>query len=147
MRKLILLLLVLIPFTGIGQKLAEISFSNEDKAIGLNYIDLSNHFVIGAESGLYRYDRARIEHQKYKAGFVLIQRKILNDNSDLIWTASICYNHYKELYNYDQVKKMPMISCEFGFRAELTKFIYAGANFDIVHGTGGFNLGFRIFNK
>lgn len=145
MRKLILLLLVLIPFAGMNQKIAEVSISNKDYAVGLSYVDLSNHFIVGAESGLYRYTMARIKHQKYKAGYVLIQKEILYNKNDLIWTASICYNHYKEIYNYGKVKKLPMISCEFGFRAELTKFIYTGAHFDPIHGAGGFNVGFVIF--
>ena len=48
------------------------------------------------------------------------------------------------IYNFDHVKKLHRVSFEIGFRADFTKRIWIGANFDIVHGTGGFNIAYLI---
>lgn len=144
MKNLIFGLILFVPLIGTSQKLAEISFSNEDNAIGLNYIDTGNNFVIGAEKGIYEYDRAKIEHQKYKIGYSTMFENILNGDNNLITTASICYNEYKVIYNLDQVKRMPKISFQLGFRSDFTDRIWIGANWDIVQCTGGFNIAFLI---
>jgi hypothetical protein len=145
MKNLITLIIALLPIIGNGQKLIEVSLNNEDKAIGLNYIDAGNHFIIGAESGLFKYGYAKVEHQKYKIGYSLMFGEMLDGYNTLILTASPCYNKYNVIYNDDHIKRMPKWSFEISARTNLTDRIYMGIQCDIIRCTGGFNLGFLIF--
>ena len=145
MKKLITLIIILLPLIGISQKLVELSLSNEDKAIGISYIDSDNHFIIGVENGTYKYDRSKVDHQKYKLGYSLLVNEILNGKNNLLFTTSLCYNKYDVIYNDEQIKKMPKYTCEVGVRSNLTDRLYIGFQYDIRHKSGGFNVSVIIF--
>ena len=145
MKKLIFFLFLIAPTLSMSQKHIEIIHNTENKSIGINYIDVSNNFIIGAERGLYKYILAKVEYQKYKIGHSILFKEILGGQNNLLVSSTVCYNNYDVKYNFDKIKKMPLISCEIGVRSNFTERLYFGFQYDIILNHGGFSISFLIF--
>ncbi len=143
-RKILTILILSVTLSLSAQHYIETSISMEDKAIGINYMNLDIGLAVGAENGLYQHSSYKVEHQRYKLGFARMFLAPYHGQSDIIVSLSACYNKYNVLYKDEHLAKLKKFSIDFGVRPNLTKHMFIGFNYDIVLQHGGFSVGFLI---